>query len=84
MGSELHSAIFDPGYRAHERFIARAREHLTEHGRILIGTADLGDEALLAELAAKSGQGIELLRRVRRIEVHRVMEYRLLELVSAR
>ncbi|MBB5158407.1 methyltransferase [Saccharopolyspora phatthalungensis] len=80
MSSELHGAVFDPGYKGQEAYISGARCHLAEGGRLLIGTADLGDRQLLDQFAAKAGMRVELLRRVRRIEVQRVMEYHLLDL----
>ncbi|GAB3213755.1 methyltransferase [Marinactinospora thermotolerans] len=83
MSSRLHSAVFDPGYRAQARFIAEAHDHLAPGGRVLIGTADLADGALLERLAGDAGRRLRLLRRIRRIEVHRVMEYWLLELLEA-
>nr|CAD27648.1 AtaP5 protein [Saccharothrix mutabilis subsp. capreolus] len=82
MSTELHSAVFDPDYRAQARFIAEAGAHLADGGRTLIGTADLADQRLLERLAEERGLRLELVRRVRRIEVHRVMEYRLLELLA--
>ena len=76
----LHVAVFDPGYRGHANYIADAWSHLTATGRLFIGTADLGDRALLCSLAAGAGMRISLVERVRRVEVHRVMEYDLIEL----
>lgn len=77
----LHRAVFDPGYDGQARYISGAREHLASGGRLFIGTADLGDEELLERLAREAGMRVELHKRVRRIEVVRVMEYRLLELL---
>ncbi|WP_031508071.1 class I SAM-dependent methyltransferase [Streptomyces megasporus] len=81
--TDLHGAVFDPGYQGQHRFITEARPHLADGGRLLIGTADLGDQERLERSAAEIGMRVELLRRVRRIEVTRVMEYRLLELTAA-
>lgn len=81
--SGLHQAVFDPGYQGQTRYLAEARRHLTDRGRLLLGTSDLGDRELLGELAARQGLRVETLRRVRRIEVVRVMEYHLLELHPA-
>lgn len=81
--TDLHSAVFDPGYQNQRRFIAEAGPHLTERGRLVLGTTDLGDEERLADAAAEVGMRLHLLRSIRRIEVARVMEYRLLEVVPA-
>lgn len=80
LSTDLHSAVFDPGYQGQARFIAGARDHLADGGRLLMGTADLGDRERVDALAEENGMRVELLRRVRRIEVVRVMEYHLLEL----
>ncbi|MEV5982439.1 methyltransferase [Streptomyces sp. NPDC052114] len=80
LSTDLHSAVFDPGYQGQSRFIAGARDHLAEGGRLLIGTADLGDRERIDAFAEEAGMSVEMLRRVRRIEVVRVMEYHLLEL----
>ncbi|MEU9335588.1 methyltransferase [Streptomyces sp. NPDC048290] len=80
LSTDLHSAVFDPGYQGQARYIAGAPAHLAEGGRLLLGTADLGDRERLDQLAEKAGMRIEVLRRVRRIEEVRVMEYQVLEL----
>lgn len=79
LSTDLHSAVFDPGYRGQARYIAGARRHLADGGRLLLGTADLGDREQLDTIAEAAGARVELLRRVRRIEEVRVMEYHLLE-----
>ncbi|MGV9311909.1 methyltransferase [Streptomyces sp. NPDC003691] len=83
LSTDLHSAVFDPGYQGQARYVAGAHEHLADGGRLLLGTADLGDRERLDELVAGAGLRIELLRRVRRIEEIRVMEYHLFELHAA-
>ncbi|MFE3019970.1 methyltransferase [Streptomyces sp. NPDC059256] len=80
LSTDLHSAVFDPGYQGQARYIAGAPEHLVEGGRLLLGTADLGDRQRLDALAEEAGMRVELLHRVRRIEEVRVMEYHVLEL----
>ncbi|MFE7114807.1 methyltransferase [Streptomyces sp. NPDC057654] len=80
LSTDLHSAVFDPGYQGHARYIAGAHEHLADGGRLLLGTADLGDRERLDVFAEEAGLRVELLRRVRRIEEVGVMEYHLLEL----
>lgn len=80
LSTDLHSAVFDPGYQSQARYIWGARKHLADGGRLLLGTADLGDRERLDAIAEEAGVRVELLRRVRRIEEVRVMEYHLLEL----
>jgi precorrin-6B methylase 2 len=80
ISSQLQRAVFDPGYGGQATYIANASRHLTDQGRLFIGTADLGDLDLLDKVAASSGMRIERLQQVRRIEVHRIMVYELLEL----
>ncbi|MFF7588791.1 methyltransferase [Kitasatospora purpeofusca] len=80
LSSDIHSAVFDPGYRGQARYLAGAHEHLTDGGRLLLGTAHLGDRERLDVLAGEAGLRIDMLRRVRRIEEVGVMEYHLLEL----
>ncbi|MER5768154.1 methyltransferase [Streptomyces sp. NPDC001985] len=80
LSTDLHSAVFDPGYQGQARYIAGGHAHLADGGRLLLGTADLGDRERLDALAGEAGMRCEVLRRVRRIEEIRVMEYYLLEL----
>ncbi|WP_411139696.1 methyltransferase [Streptomyces sp. x-80] len=80
LSTDLHSAVFDPGYQGQARYLAGAAEHLADGGRLLLGTADLGDRERLDALAEEAGMRVELLDRVRRIEEVRVMEYRMFEL----
>ncbi|MFJ2770455.1 methyltransferase [Streptomyces sp. NPDC087300] len=80
LSTDLHTAVFDPGYQGQARYMAGAREHLAAGGRLLLGTADLGDRERLDALAEEAGLRVELLHRVRRIEEVRVMEYHMLEL----
>ncbi|MEO3973477.1 methyltransferase [Streptomyces sp. CAU 1734] len=80
LSTDLHSAVFDPGYRGQARYISGAHAHLADGGRLLLGTADLGDRERLDALAGEAGLRIELLHSVRRIEEVRVMEYQMLEL----
>ncbi|MFB8168918.1 methyltransferase [Kitasatospora purpeofusca] len=80
LSSDIHTAVFDPGYRGQARYLAGAHEHLTDGGRLLLGTAHLGDRERLDVLAGEAGLRIDMLRKVRRIEEVGVMEYHLLEL----
>lgn len=77
--TELHHAFFDPGYRAHRRFLRQAPARLTDRGRLLLGFADLGNPDRLAELCAESGLSVEILRaETRRLQI--TVEFQLLEL----
>ncbi|MFB7377562.1 methyltransferase [Kitasatospora purpeofusca] len=80
LSSDIHTAVFDPGYRGQARYLAGAHEHLTDGGRLLLGTAHLGDRERLDVLAGEASLRIDMLRKVRRIEEVGVMEYHLLEL----
>ncbi|MEU0300477.1 methyltransferase [Streptomyces sp. NPDC006175] len=77
----LRRAVFDPGYRAHQRYLAEAATRLTAGGRLLLGSSDLGDHDTLRRLADDAGYRISVLRtsgdRVRG------MAYQLLELVPS-
>jgi len=56
--SELDSAIFDPGYRAHRRFLSSAARHLAPGGRLLLGFGSIGNGELLARIAAEAGMHV--------------------------
>jgi release factor glutamine methyltransferase len=77
--SDLHHAFFDPGYQAHRRYLREAPTHLAEGGRLLLGFADLGNTAKLADLCAEQGLKLETLRTERR-ELGTTVEFQLLEL----
>ncbi|GAA4956860.1 methyltransferase [Actinoplanes utahensis] len=76
---QLRQAVFDPGYRAHQRYFSEARGRLTEDGRLLLGFSGLGDHALLRRLATDAGYRISVLRTSG--DLVRGVEYQLLELV---
>lgn len=79
--TELHHALFDPGFEAHRRFLAEAPHHLTPHGRVLLGFSDLGSWASLREQCAGLGLEIEVLRFERR-QQNQPVEFQLLELTG--
>lgn len=79
MASELHAAVFDPEYDGQRRFIKGAPAHLRDGGRLLIGTADLKNGAVLEAIVTDASATISMVERIRRIEAPRVMEYQLLE-----
>lgn len=76
---QLRRAVFDPGYRAHERYLSGARSRLTDTGRLLLGFSDLGDHDALRRLAARTGHRITVLRTSR--DLVPGVDYQLLELV---
>ncbi|HET9896228.1 MAG TPA: methyltransferase [Streptosporangiaceae bacterium] len=77
--TDLHHAFFDPGYQAHGRYLREAPAHLTEHGRLLLGFADLGNMPKLTALCAEAGLMIEVFRAERR-QLEISVEFLLLEL----
>jgi methylase of polypeptide subunit release factors len=79
--SSLHRALFDPGYRTHERFCEQAPSYVAPGGRLLLGFADIGNSELLRELAGKSGLAIRAVRAQRLAQPP--VEFQLLELFPA-
>ncbi|MEU7043256.1 methyltransferase [Streptomyces varsoviensis] len=79
----LHHAFFDPGYAAHERFLAEAPARLTPGGRLLLGFSDVGNQERLRRLCDTYGLGLSTLRSEVR-ELHMTVEFQLLELTPAR
>ncbi|MDX3663109.1 AMP-binding protein [Streptomyces sp. ID05-26A] len=75
----LDRAVFDPGYQAHQRYLAGARALLTESGRLLLGFSSLGDHEALRTIAADAGYRVVVLRTSG--DLVPGMEYQLLELV---
>ncbi len=75
----LRQAVFDPGYRAHERYLSGARARLTATGRLLLGFSDLGDHDALRRLAAGAGYRISILRTSG--DLAPGVDYQLLELI---
>jgi release factor glutamine methyltransferase len=51
----LEAATTDENYRALTRFFRQARQHLTDHGRILIFFGSSGDLAYLQQLIDEEG-----------------------------
>jgi release factor glutamine methyltransferase len=77
----LRRAVFDPGYRAHQRYFAEAGARLTADGRLLLGFSDLGDHDTLRRLAADAGYRISVMRTSG--DLVRGIDYQLLELVPS-
>ncbi|MFD0392346.1 methyltransferase domain-containing protein [Streptomyces nogalater] len=78
--TDLHRAIFDPGYEAHRTYLTQARRHLRPGGRLLLGFSNLGNDERLRSLADEAGLTIRLLNTSGTSLVPGV-EYRLLELL---
>ncbi|MFE7120919.1 methyltransferase [Streptomyces sp. NPDC057654] len=78
----LHHAFFDPGYAAHQRFLAEAPARLTPGGRLLLGFSDVGNHEHLRELCDTYGLTLSTLRSEVR-ELHMTVEFQLLELAPA-
>lgn len=76
---QLGQAVFDPGYRAHRRYLTEAGGRLTAKGRLLLGFSDLGDHDTLRRLGADAGYRISVLRTSAGLA--RGVDYQLLELV---
>ena len=71
--SDLEKAVYDPGYKATERFIKEAKEHLKKDGRILIGfSTTLGRLDLLQKFSEEAGLTLDLLYEAESEETHPV------------
>lgn len=71
--SDLEKAVYDPGYKATERFITEAPLYLKPGGRLLIGfSSTLGRMDLLEQLLKKAGFTWRLVYEVSSEEVHPV------------
>jgi len=81
--SDLDTALVDPGYQTHERFLREAPAYLTESGRLLIGFTDLGNLARLSELAEKLDLTLNVARAAYVETQYRGITYQLLELKAA-
>jgi release factor glutamine methyltransferase len=75
-------AYVDPGYEAHQRFFAHARDHVAPGGRILLGISSRADRADLDVLAAKEGQRLTSVKAVTVAEPEGPVVYELLEVQS--
>lgn len=80
--TDLHHSFFDPGYRAHGRFLSGALQHLADGGRLLLGFSTLGNRGMLDRQAAEAGLEIIVLRTDQHDTVPDV-EFQLLELRAA-
>lgn len=60
--TDLHHALFDPGYAAHADFLNSVPARLTDGGRAMLGFSNLGDRVLLDNLAADAGVRLSAVR----------------------
>ncbi len=79
--TELHHALFDPGFRTHRRFLAEAPRHLTTTGRVLLGFSDIGSWEALREACAAQGLTVDVLR-AERHQQNQPVEFQLLEITG--
>ncbi|MFD9890342.1 methyltransferase [Amycolatopsis sp. NPDC059027] len=80
--TELHHAFYDPGFRAHRRFLAEAPGRLAAGGRLLLGFSDIGSWKSLRRLCSELGLAIEVLR-TERLDLDDPVTLQLLELHPA-
>jgi release factor glutamine methyltransferase len=81
--TDLHHALFDPGFETHRRFLAEAPRHLTRTGRVLLGFSDLGSWSSLRALSTEQGLTINVVRAERR-QQNQPVEFQLLEISGFR
>jgi release factor glutamine methyltransferase len=81
--TEVHHALFDPGFETHRRYLAEAPRHLTGEGRLLLGFSDLGSWSSLRGLCAELGLTVDVLRSERR-QQNQPVEFQLLEISGFR
>ncbi|HTZ42547.1 MAG TPA: class I SAM-dependent methyltransferase [Jatrophihabitans sp.] len=59
--TDLQHAFFDPGYAAHDRYLAEGPDRLAPDGRLLLGFSDIGSRQRLEDAAAARGLRLDLL-----------------------
>jgi release factor glutamine methyltransferase len=79
--TELHHALYDPGFETHRRFLADAPRHLADAGRVLLGFSDIGSWTTLRALCAELGLTIAVLRSECRRQ-NQPVEFQLLEITG--
>ncbi len=82
-GSVHDMAYVDPGYAAHQRFLAGAQDRLTAGGSALLHFSSRGDLDSLNALAAEAGRELRTLRSAVVQEGAHPVEHLLLEVVPA-
>lgn len=71
--SPLEKAVYDPGYKATERFIKEARGHLNPGGKVLIGfSSTLGKLDLLKQFIREAGFNFREIYKTESSETHPV------------
>ncbi|MGS2646813.1 methyltransferase domain-containing protein [Streptosporangium sp. LJ11] len=80
---DLDRAFFDPGYAAHEAYLAGAAARLHPGGRLLLGFTDLGNASLIDEIAAGHGWRQVTLRAAECLAPQGRINYRLIEFLRA-
>lgn len=58
----LLASGIDPRYESLQKYIARAKNHLTSTGKLLLGTGDSADLKQVASIAKENGYTLKLLR----------------------
>jgi release factor glutamine methyltransferase len=81
--TELHHALYDPGFETHRRFLVEVPAHLTAAGRVLLGFSDIGSWTTLSRLCDELGLAIEVVRSERR-QQNQPVEFQLLEVTGFR
>jgi len=81
--SVLNTAINDPGYENHLRFISQASNYLVPYGRILIGFTDMGDLPKLEKIARTVDMNISVKRAAYVETQHGGVTFQLLEVAHS-
>lgn len=80
----LEKAVYDPGYKATFRFINKAKEHLKENGRLLIGfSTTLGKFDIIQKFLEEAGFNVRLISKTQSVETHPVF-FEIFEAVPSR
>ena len=75
-------AYVDPGYAAHRRYLAEARNWTTEGGRVLLHFSSRGDLAALGAIASATGCRLRLLKSTSVLEGADLIVHQLFEVVA--
>jgi release factor glutamine methyltransferase len=79
--TELHHALYDPGFETHRRFLVEAPRHLADAGRVLLGFSDIGSWTSLRELCTELGLTIDVLQS-ECCQQNQPVEFQLLEIMG--
>lgn len=80
-GTVHERAYVDPGYVAHRRYLAEARNWTTDGGRVLLHFSSRGDLEALSALAAATGCALRVLDSITVLEGSEPIDHQLLEVV---